>query len=104
MVIEDIRTLPDSASVDEAAEPLSAAWWQLRTAEELRDIINRGFSGGGAFQAAVAETERRAREATKRLRESAVRDDKLRRRRIMYGAAASTAALIAAFAGVWLSY
>ena len=104
MVIEDIRTLSGAACADEAVEPYSAAWWELRTAEELRDIINRGFSGGGAFQAAVAETERRAREATRRLRDSAARDAMTRKGRIMFGAAASTAALIAAFAGVWFTY
>jgi hypothetical protein len=55
-------------SVAEPA-PLSAEWWALRSAEELRDIIKRGFGVGPAYDGAVVETERRAREAVQRLRE-----------------------------------
>src|SRR4051812_9283404 len=52
-----------------ALEPYSAEWWQARTTVELRDIIKRGFSLGSAYDGAVAETERRAREALRRVRD-----------------------------------
>ncbi len=39
-----------------------AAWLRTRTAEELRAILRRGYGTGTAFDAATAETERRARE------------------------------------------
>ena len=51
--------------------PYSAAWWELRTAQELRDMIKRGFEVGPAYDGAVVETERRARERMRELRESA---------------------------------
>jgi len=84
-------------------EQFSAAWWEMRTAEELRDIIKRGFAGGDAFQGAVAEAERRAREATTRLRQEAAIAAAARKRRwklIAIGALASLA-VIALAAGIW---
>jgi hypothetical protein len=65
----------------DASEPFSAAWWERRTAEELRDIIKRGFSGGEAFQGAVTETERRARKETSRLRHIAAIEAEQRQKR-----------------------
>jgi len=50
-------------------EPYSAEWWHERTTTELREIIKRGFSLGAAYDGAVVETERRAREALRRVRE-----------------------------------
>jgi len=65
-----------------ALEPYSAEWWQERTTVELRDIIKRGFSLGPTYDGAVAETERRAREALRRIRDqndsTARRNAKLR--------------------------
>jgi hypothetical protein len=89
-------------SANDAHETFSAAWWEARTAEELRDIINRGFAGGGTFHGAVAETERRARDATRRLREAAVAAASRRKRMkvVAIGALASVA-VIAAYAGMW---
>jgi hypothetical protein len=52
-------------------EPYSAEWWEARTAAELRDIIKRGFGMGQVYDGAVLEAERRAREATRRLRQQA---------------------------------
>ena len=49
----------------------AAGFWESRTAEELKDALERGFAGGEAFAAAAAETERRAREAVRRARETA---------------------------------
>ena len=85
-------------------EPYSVAWWQSRTAEQLRDIINRGFAGGQEFPAAVAEIERRAREETRRLREQNAAEALRRRRRneIIWGTAASLLA-IAALIGFWVA-
>ena len=64
----------DTRSIDVASELHSAAWWSRLSAEELRDIIKRGFAGGDAFQGAVAEAERRAKEATRQLRDAAARE------------------------------
>lgn len=41
----------------------SADWWNSRTADELRDMINRGFAGGDLFTGATAEAARRSGEA-----------------------------------------
>jgi hypothetical protein len=88
----------------ESAEPYTVAWWESRTAEELRDIINRGFAGGQVFKAANAEIERRAREETRRLRDLAAAEAVRRRRliEIIGGMAASTLAL-AVLLGFWLA-
>ena len=96
-------TLADSrTSANDAQETFSAAWWEARTAEELRDIINRGFAGGGTFHGAVAETERRAREATRRLRDAAVASASRRKRmKVAAIGALASVAVIAASAGVW---
>lgn len=66
----DETTIRQSAeqSVSEPA-PLSAEWWAMRSAEELRDIIKRGFGVGPAYDGAVVETERRARETIRQLRD-----------------------------------
>ena len=57
------------SSATAAADPYSAEWWESRTAAELRDIIKHGFRQGHVYDCAVAETERRAREAVRRLRQ-----------------------------------
>ena len=86
----------------ESREQFSVAWWQNRTAEELRDIIKRGFAGGDAFQGAVVETERRARDETQRLRQLAAVEAAKRKKRIRMMAVGGVAALIAlVFAGWW---
>lgn len=59
------------AGRDDDAKPYSAEWWEQRSTVELREIIKRGFALGQAFDGAVAETERRAREATRRVRDEA---------------------------------
>lgn len=90
---------------DQAPEPYSAAWWDKRSAEELRDIIKRGFAGGQAFQGAVSETERRAREETRRLRDLAVVEAEHRRKRkkAMVLVTITAAVTIAACAGLWVA-
>lgn len=103
MTLEQSLVAAPPADVGDPHEPNSAAWWQHRTAEELRDIINRGFSGGQVFQDAVAEAERRARDETKRLRAIAA-SEALRRRkrgRIIWAAAAFLL-VMAVLLGFWL--
>ena len=80
-------------------EPYSVAWWESRTPEDLRDIINRGFAGGPMFKAANAEIERRAREEVKRLREIAALERE-RRNRLLLRLAGAVAAL--AIALMWI--
>jgi hypothetical protein len=83
-----------------APEPYSAEWWQQRSATELREIIKRGFRLGGAYDGAVAETERRAREATRRMRDQELID---RRRKARNRLITLAVALVAfAVSGTWL--
>ena len=104
MTTDEALALTEAEAADPATVIYSAAWWERRTAEELRDIINRGFCGGDVFSSAVAETERRARDATKRLREAAARDARYRKRRLMLATAATTAVIAASFVGAWYFY
>jgi hypothetical protein len=68
----DVEETTSLSPLQEAApEPYSAEWWQARTPNELRDIIKRGFGLGQAYDGAVLETERRAREAMRRIRDQA---------------------------------
>ena len=87
----------------ESREQYSAAWWQRQSAEQLRDIINRGFAGGSVFRDAVAEAERRASEETRRLRAvaAAAAASRKKRRQILWGTAASL--LIIAVLGFWIA-
>jgi hypothetical protein len=102
MATDEIFAVLGKDSTIESQEQFSAAWWQRRSAEELRDIIKRGFAGGDAFQGAVAETERRARDVTQRLRESAAVEAEARRKRrlAILGSAAAISVTIAV--GAWL--
>ncbi len=99
---ETLAAAADDTAV-ESVELYSVAWWESRTAEDLRDIINRGFAGGQIFKAANAEIERRAREETRRLRDEAAAAAVAQRKRkeIIWGIAVSVLA-IAALLGFWL--
>ena len=104
MTLDETLTGTGTTVPHEATGQYSAAWWEGRTAEELRDIIKRGFSGGQAFQGAVSETERRAREETRRLRAAAAVEAERRRKLkqvIVLGTVAAVA--IAASAGLWVA-
>src|SRR5689334_1557990 len=71
------ETTTASPRQDAAPEPYSAEWWQARTPNELRDIIKRGFGiGQVAYDGAVLETERRAREAMRRIRDQADEEER----------------------------
>lgn len=54
---------PEAEAAQTVAEPFSEAWWSDRSSEELRETVARGHSAGPAFEGAVAEIERRARES-----------------------------------------
>ena len=63
---------PDSSGGPEALpEPYSISWWQGRTPEELRAIVDRGFGGGEGYHDAMVELERRGEDAMRRMRDEA---------------------------------
>ena len=82
-------------------EPYSADWWQQRSATELRDIIKRGFHLGQAYDGAVAETERRAREATRRMRDEAASNARRKARNRIVTLAAALAVFLASAVWLW---
>ena len=69
MSTDQAELAPDAVALESEPEPYSAAWWQARTTAELREIIKHGFRHGLPYEMAVAETERRARDALRRVRE-----------------------------------
>jgi hypothetical protein len=81
-------------------KPYSAEWWQARSATELREIIKHGFRLGSAYDGAIAETERRAREATRRVRDQALAESRKRAR--IRAAVLAAAFVIFATALIWL--
>lgn len=82
--------------------PYSKDWWEGRTSEELRDIINRGFAGGEIFKGATAEVERRTKLA-ERAREAAAAEEERQRRAIrLIVLAAVLGVTIAGSTGIWL--
>jgi hypothetical protein len=83
-------------------ETFTVAWWQNRSAEELKDIIKRGFAGGDAFKGAVAEAERRGREATQRLRQAAAVEAERRQKRMRVIGLVAFAALLVLISAGWL--
>jgi hypothetical protein len=63
---------PDSSAGPEALpEPYSTSWWQGRTPEELREIVDRGFAGGQVYHDAMVELERRGEDAMRQMRDEA---------------------------------
>ena len=91
------KILPRVEDNRESDEIYSAGWWGNRTPEELRDIIKRGFAGGAEFKGALAESERRAAEAMRRLRDAAAAEAEERKRLTVYLA---MAVLIATVVGI----
>ncbi len=102
MAVDNVSTFTITRSRDGAAEQFSAEWWQRRTAEELRDIINRGFAGGQTFRAAVDEVERRSREETRRLRDVAARQAEAQRKRNRFILAVGGALAALAIMAMWI--
>lgn len=102
MMLREPLTLDDSPAAAAPAEPYSAAWWESRTPEELREFVKGGFQAGALFDAAVQEVERRARALTRQARVVAAAEQarrKLVRRFILIGLGVLAVALVAA--GIW---
>jgi hypothetical protein len=62
MSVEETGASPEIGTALSGAEPYSQAWWRERSSDELRLIMNRGLELGPAFDGAMVEAERRARE------------------------------------------
>ena len=88
---------------DAAPEPYTAEWWQARTPNELRDIIKRGFGLGQAYDGAVLETERRAREAMRRIRDEAEQAQQRKTKAQLIFLGGTLALLIVLVIVVWLT-
>ena len=88
---------------DAAPEPYTAEWWQARTPNELRDIIKRGFGLGQAYDGAVLETERRAREAMRRIRDEAEQAQQRKTKAPLIFLGGTLALLIVLVIVVWLT-
>ena len=43
MTVEEAQRTLKATALDGASEPYSADWWQMRSPQELREIIKRGF-------------------------------------------------------------
>jgi hypothetical protein len=71
--------LHEAAGGDLAARAVPEDWWRSRTAEELREFINRGFAGGDLFTGATAEAARRFDEAQRTAKEQAAATSRQRR-------------------------
>lgn len=86
-------------------QSIDRAFWESRSAEQLREILDRGLAAGDAFTGASAEIERRARETARRARESSTILDGSRVRRVRAGKVlvlASAAVGAAATAIYWV--
>ena len=99
MVVKEMGEKRDTSI---APDPYSAEWWQQRSAEELRDIIKHGFQLGGVYESAVAETERRARAATTRMRDEAASDFRRKARNRIVTLAAALAMFLASALWLWM--
>lgn len=80
MEVGETRASTKTREPEAAHEQDIASWWRTRSTEELRAILSRGFGMGAAFEAATAETERRARERLKRDEEAAAVEAQRRKR------------------------
>lgn len=77
-------TSPDILGAGNGPQPYSRAWWQERSGDELREIMSHGFELGPAFDAAMAEAERRACERLKAEEQAALqRASRIRRIRLI---------------------
>ena len=104
MSIDQVDIAPSVSGAEAAADPYSAEWWQSRTAGELRDIIKQSFRLGQAYDCAVAETERRAREAVRRLREAESATERRNAKMRLLVLAAVLVAVVAIGVLDWLAF
>ena len=77
-----ITSDPSAASTyrDTTPAPYSEAWWASLAAEDLHDVVKRGFAAGDLFYAAVAETKRREEKVAEIDRLGTATQTKARRR------------------------
>ena len=104
MTFSETLAVSATRSVHEAHGPYSVTWWENSTAEELRDIIKRGFAGGLRSRARGRDRAPGAREQ-RRLREVAAVQAAARRKRkkiVILGSLAATAA-IGTYATLWIT-
>src|SRR4051794_11459921 len=79
-LVREPVALDEKVASDPPAEPYSVAWWEGRSPEELRDLVQTGFRAGTVYECAVQEIERRARELTRRARDQAAVEQRRRKR------------------------
>lgn len=60
MNVDETLESAEAMGTTTVAGRFSAAWWESRSTDELRDMMRRGF-GSEQFAGATAEVERRAR-------------------------------------------
>jgi hypothetical protein len=107
MNLNEMARSSKQCKADASVEPGDRSAWESYSAEQLREILDRGLAAGDAFTFAAAEIERRAGEVARRAREfsSGVYETRHRRARLAKLAAlAIFVASAAAFAIYWLAY
>jgi hypothetical protein len=101
-IMHEPLALDEKVVSEPPAEPYSRTWWEGRSPEQLRELVQGGFQAGTVFESAVQEIERRARELTRRARVEAAAEQ-ARRRRLQRLSLAGIALLLAIIVavGVW---
>jgi uncharacterized protein YoaH (UPF0181 family) len=81
----NIGDIVERGEVGQATGPAESGqnFWETQTAEQLREILDRGLAAGDAFVAAAAEIERRAGETARRARQAPEDKDEVGRRRLL---------------------
>lgn len=107
MHISDTAEPVDLSEADYAVKASDQSFWESRTADQLREMLDRGLAGGDAFSGAAIEIERRAGETARRAREFSSGDYGRRDRRLQLAKLATlavAAAITGALALYWLAY
>jgi hypothetical protein len=103
----DYMNIGDMVKPGEQGEPVDSLQadvpsWESRTAEQLREILNRGLAAGDAFTGAAAEIERRASDTARRARQLPSEIDDSRRRHLLIAKLCAVAVAAAIGAAVAL--
>jgi hypothetical protein len=101
-LVREPLALDEKLVSESPAQPYSRAWWEGRSPEELRELVQSGFRAGTVYECAVQEIERRARELTRRARDQAAVEQKRRKRlqRLLWAGIALLFVITVAV-GVW---
>src|SRR5690349_14229321 len=91
-----MTTLTDSLAEPAADE--RPDYWQTRSGEELKAIVDRGVLGGELFFAANRELTRRADEAARQSEAALAEQERVRRRQALVTMLSVAALLVAALA------